>query len=564
MECRKKKLKKGPGDWKTYLTDQKQPTSQMEADMKVTEKVKGTDSDLSEQIKAVTKDSHVRAENTELMLSYQRGHITLPQYKLLLCSLYEIYTALEEELDRNSSHPGVAPIYFPQELARQEALENDLEFLLGQDWKEKLTVPSSTHKYAQRLRQIGKENPIFLVAHAYTRYLGDLSGGQVLGRITQKSLGLSGEEGLSFFSFPGVTSPNRFKQLYRSRMNSVDLTEEEREGVLQEAVRAFEFNIQVFDDLQKMLRVTEAATDWRHRQAQHASRDAAHGAETVKNRLSEKAQMSSSDLSEQIKAVTKDSHVRAENTELMLSYQRGHITLPQYKLLLCSLYEIYRALEKELDRNSSHPGVAPIYFPQELARLETLERDLEFLLGKNWRERIAVPAATHRYTQRLRQISKENPIFLLAHAYTRYLGDLSGGQVLGRITQKSLGLSGEEGLSFFSFPGVTSPNRFKQLYRSRMNSVELTEEEREGVLQEAVRAFEFNIQVFDDLQKMLTVMEETDIRQRRATHKSTSPGDQSVARTFQLPTSLVSASPVMRLVLGVCIALAVAVGMYAR
>lgn len=93
--------------------------------------------------------------------------------------------------------------------------------------------------------QIGKENPEFLVAHAYTRYLGDLSGGQVLGRIAQKSMGLKSSEGLSFFAFPGVSSPNLFKQLYRSRMNSVELTEEERNGVLGEAVRAFEFNIQV-------------------------------------------------------------------------------------------------------------------------------------------------------------------------------------------------------------------------------------------------------------------------------------------------------------------------------
>ncbi|KAM6913913.1 heme oxygenase 1a [Lycodopsis pacificus] len=215
-----------------------------------------------------------------------------------------------------------------------------------------------------------------------------------------------------------------------------------------------------------------------------------------------------SDLSEQVKAATKDIHVRAENTQLMLSYQKGHITLPQYKVLLCSLHEIYKALEDELDRNASHPAVAPIYFPQELARLETLEKDLEHFLGSGWRKRVVVPAATHRYQQRLRQIGKERPELLVAHAYTRYLGDLSGGQVLGKITQKSLGLSSQEGLSFFSFPGVTSPNRFKQLYRSRMNGIELTEEQRAAVLEEAVAAFELNIQVFDDLQKMLSVTTE--------------------------------------------------------
>lgn len=93
--------------------------------------------------------------------------------------------------------------------------------------------------------QIGRESPELLVAHAYTRYLGDLSGGQVLGKITQKSLGLSSKEGLAFFSFPGVSSPNRFKQLYRSRLDNIELTEEQRVVLLQEAVDAFEFNIHV-------------------------------------------------------------------------------------------------------------------------------------------------------------------------------------------------------------------------------------------------------------------------------------------------------------------------------
>ena len=50
-------------------------------------------------------------------------------------------------------------------------------------------------------------------------------------------------------------------------------------------------------------------------------------------------------------------------------------------------------------------------------------------------------------------------------------------------------------MAFFTFPAVSSPNLFKQLYRSRMNSIELTAEQREGVLQEAIRAFQFNIEV---------------------------------------------------------------------
>lgn len=74
--------------------------------------------------------------------------------QLLLCSLYKIYEALEEELDRNASHESVTPIYFPQELARLEALKKDLEHFYGQDWREKMTVPAATLKYAQRLREV--------------------------------------------------------------------------------------------------------------------------------------------------------------------------------------------------------------------------------------------------------------------------------------------------------------------------------------------------------------------------------------------------------------------------
>uniref|UniRef100_A0A8C8GY58 Heme oxygenase n=1 Tax=Oncorhynchus tshawytscha TaxID=74940 RepID=A0A8C8GY58_ONCTS len=271
--------------------------------------------------------------------------------------------------------------------------------------------------------------------------------------------------------------------------------------------------------------------------------------ETVNSARKDDMQNPGRDLSEQIKASTKEIHVRAENTQLMLSYQKGQITLPGFHImngLECLLFNFLHTLEEEMDRNASHPGVAPIYFPQELARLETLERDLEHFFGQEWQKRVIIPAATHRYTQRLRKIGEGNPKLLVAHAYTRYLGDLSGGQVLGKITQKSIGLSSGEGLSFFSFPGVSSPNRFKQLYRSRMNSIELTKEERDGVLEEAIMAFDLNIQVFDDLQKMLRVTEEA-------------YGDQEKAET----PAIISSLSIMQLSLGICVALAtVRMGIY--
>lgn len=74
-------------------------------------------------------------------------------------------------------------------------------------------------------------------------------------------------------------------------------------------------------------------------------------------------------------------------------------------MLLCSLYKIYEALEEALDRNATHDAVAPVYFPQELARLQSIGKDLEHFYGQNWREMITVPAATLRYVQRLREVN---------------------------------------------------------------------------------------------------------------------------------------------------------------
>lgn len=190
----------------------------------------------------------------------------------------------------------------------------------------------------------------------------------------------------------------------------------------------------------------------------------------------------------------------------------------------------------------------------------------------------------------LLQIGKEHPEYLVAHAYTRYLGDLSGGQVLGRITQKSLGLKNGDGLQFFSFPNVNSPNLFKQLYRSRMNSIELADTQKQEVLKEAITAFEFNIQVFDELQNLLNISDKNELREQHNKQISKTPGttqkyysnavsafiiitlmlnvscflfllDVRVTQTSALPSSLLSGSQILRMLLGVC--LAVAVSMYA-
>lgn len=64
-----------------------------------------------------------------LPLALQRG----------TAALYFVYSAMEEEIEKNKDHPDIAPIYFPTELHRREALARDLQYFYGEDWENQVS-----------------------------------------------------------------------------------------------------------------------------------------------------------------------------------------------------------------------------------------------------------------------------------------------------------------------------------------------------------------------------------------------------------------------------------------
>ncbi|XP_061079429.1 heme oxygenase 2 isoform X2 [Conger conger] len=209
--------------------------------------------DLSELLAAGTKESHDKAENTQFVKDFLRGRIRRELFKLGAVALYFTYTAMEEELERNKDHPAIAPLYFPAELHRHEALARDLEFFYGEDWEDQVSCSPATRRYTDRIHEAGGSDPALLVAHAYTRYMGDLSGGQVLKKVAQRAMKLPATgEGLNFYQFDGIHSAKAFKQLYRSRMNELDLDAPTKERVVEEANLAFQFNMEVFAELEEV------------------------------------------------------------------------------------------------------------------------------------------------------------------------------------------------------------------------------------------------------------------------------------------------------------------------
>tara|TARA_B100000427_G_scaffold6217_1_gene5810 strand:+ start:2001 stop:2714 length:714 start_codon:yes stop_codon:yes gene_type:complete len=199
---------------------------------------------FSKKIKKDTSKSHSMAENTGFVTNFLAGVVDRDSYKQLIADFFFIYTALEEQVDEFKDDPLISSIAF-DELKRVPSLEKDCEFYWGENWRETISPTDACKNYVARVKKI---NAKFLVGHHYTRYLGDLSGGQILKNIADKSMGLNGQ-GLAFYEFEGIDDPKSFKARYRLALDNLPINKPDGELIINEANYAFKLNMDVFDEI---------------------------------------------------------------------------------------------------------------------------------------------------------------------------------------------------------------------------------------------------------------------------------------------------------------------------
>tara|TARA_B100000963_G_scaffold178767_1_gene155363 strand:+ start:2579 stop:3133 length:555 start_codon:yes stop_codon:yes gene_type:complete len=158
---------------------------------------------------------------------------------------------MEEEIDRlvEDNHPVIKFIGF-KELFRKETLENDLRFYYGDNWNNEINISESAQEYVNRIRLVAKESPELLVGHHYTRYIGDLSGGQILKKIAKKAMNLEGENGLCFYEFKLIKDEKEFKRSYSETLNNLPIDKKIADKIVQEANEAFLYNMKMFKELE--------------------------------------------------------------------------------------------------------------------------------------------------------------------------------------------------------------------------------------------------------------------------------------------------------------------------
>jgi heme oxygenase len=156
-------------------------------------------------------------------------------------------------------------------------------------------------------------------------------------------------------------------------------------------------------------------------------------------------------------------------------------------------------MEEEMERHKEHPVISKIYF-QQLNRKKSLEQDLSYYYGSNWREQVAPSPAAKAYVQHIRDISDSEPELLVAHSYTRYLGDLSGGQILKNIAQRGMNLSDGQGIAFYEFKEISDEKAFKRQYRQVLDELSVDDVTADRIVDEANATFGMNMKLFQELE----------------------------------------------------------------
>jgi heme oxygenase len=224
-------------------------------------------------------------------------------------------------------------------------------------------------------------------------------------------------------------------------------------------------------------------------------------------------------LATQLREGTKKSHTMAENVGFVKCFLKGVVEKTSYRKLVTNLYFVYSAIEEEMEKLQHHPTISKIYFPQ-LNRKQALEKDLRFYYGPNWRNEIALSVAGEAYVARIHEIAASEPELLAAHSYTRYLGDLSGGQILKNIAQRAMNLNGD-GTAFYEFRDISDEKAFKNQYRQALNELPIDQATAERIVAEANAAFAMNMKLFQELEgnliKAIGLMLFNTLTRRRST-----------------------------------------------
>lgn len=205
---------------------------------------------LSVAMREGSRAQHDAAESSVFVEELMAGRVSAAGYVAYLRTLHGVYVALEEVGRELADHPVAGRVIDPA-LDRAGAIEADIAtWSVGAAEEELVAVEAAQH-YVD-LVEATRVQPELYVAHHYTRYLGDLSGGQAIGRLLDREFGLGGS-GVEFYAFADIPRVKPYKDAYRVALDELPVTADQHEALVIEVQRSFSANQAIFAELSQHL-----------------------------------------------------------------------------------------------------------------------------------------------------------------------------------------------------------------------------------------------------------------------------------------------------------------------
>lgn len=202
------------------------------------------DSGRAARLREATSTEHRDTETRGFITRLMGGELDMEAYTRYLAQYAYVYRALESRETQAGDPDFIADAALP----RLAAIESDLANLGAADWEATHPALPATQDYVDHLESIDDSDVPRYLAHHYTRYLGDLSGGQAIAKLVARHYGAT-EDQLAFYRFDLIDSPVRYKRAYREELDQLDFSEAQEAALIAEAKAAFGFNAAIFEAL---------------------------------------------------------------------------------------------------------------------------------------------------------------------------------------------------------------------------------------------------------------------------------------------------------------------------
>ncbi|MEZ5785627.1 MAG: biliverdin-producing heme oxygenase [Xanthobacteraceae bacterium] len=193
---------------------------------------------LATDLRDATRALREQAERSGISAQMLRGSVSIEAYALLLRNLLPVYRALEDGLERHRDAAGIRLVARPA-LYRGAAIAHDLA-ALGFVPDRMPLLPGAV-RYAHRIEEIAAAEPCRLIGHAWTRYIGDLSDGQILRKLLGRLLRVP-PAALTRYCFADIADLHVYRAEYGLALSHAAY-ETDSEAIIDEAMQSFRLMI---------------------------------------------------------------------------------------------------------------------------------------------------------------------------------------------------------------------------------------------------------------------------------------------------------------------------------